>query len=181
MTDAPLLVGLANAGRSRRPAGTPEPVREDPFENARSATRMLRPFLGRAVVKDELDGVRRLASETGKLADALVNGEAPPLHVLNRLAAESLGHAQLRVGQTGALEAGVVWGPGHAAAILARRVVDELGRIDTHRLRRCARAECDLIFYDVSRSGTQRWHSEDPCGWRERQRKRRLGTQAEAA
>ncbi|WP_414710672.1 CGNR zinc finger domain-containing protein [Pseudonocardia sp.] len=43
----------------------------------------------------------------------------------------------------------------------------------SHRLRRCARTACDLLFYDTTRSRTRRWHVEDPCGWRECQHHRR--------
>jgi predicted RNA-binding Zn ribbon-like protein len=74
------------------------------------------------------------------------------------------------------LEAVVVWDSRPAAAALARRVIEELAAIDPVRLRRCARRECSLFFYDSSRSATQRWHSEVPCGWRERQQRRRART-----
>jgi predicted RNA-binding Zn ribbon-like protein len=87
--------------------------------------------------------------------------------------ADCAGQAHLRVTPAGQLEAVVLWESAPAAAVLAGRVIDELGAIDRSRLRVCARPECSLIFYDSSRSGTQRWHSEVPCGWRERQRRRR--------
>ena len=178
MIDAPVLVTLANAGRPRRPAGAREATAEDPFARAEPATRLLRTFLGRVVLAGELDGLRRLAAEAGRIADALDRGSAPPLRGLNRIATESVGHAQALLTPAGALHATVVWEPGPAAAELARLVVDELGGIEPSRVRRCARPECDLIFYDSSRSGTQRWHSEDPCGWRERQRRRRAPREA---
>jgi predicted RNA-binding Zn ribbon-like protein len=56
-----------------------------------------------------------------------------------------------------------------AVAELAHRLVEELGRLDPVRVRHCAREACDLLFYDTTRSRTQRWHSESPCGNRERQ------------
>jgi predicted RNA-binding Zn ribbon-like protein len=49
----------------------------------------------------------------------------------------------------------------------------ELAEIDPTRLRRCQRRECDLLFYDTTRSATRRWHAESPCGIRERQRRHR--------
>jgi predicted RNA-binding Zn ribbon-like protein len=52
-------------------------------------------------------------------------------------------------------------------------VIDELSEVEPTRLRRCARPECSLVFYDVTRSATQRWHDERPCGLRERQRRHR--------
>ncbi|HYB26212.1 MAG TPA: CGNR zinc finger domain-containing protein [Solirubrobacteraceae bacterium] len=33
----------------------------------------------------------------------------------------------------------------------------------------CERPECRLLFYGTTRSATQRWHAESPCGVRERQ------------
>ena len=176
--DAPVLVTLANARRPRRLAGARQATTEDPFANAEPASRLLGTFLGREVVAGELDGLRRLAGEAGRIADNLAQGSAPPLHALNRIANGSVGHAQARLTSAGALHATVVWQPGPAAAVLARLIVEELGAIEPSRLRRCSRPECDLIFYDSSRSGTQRWHSEVPCGWRERQRRRRAPREA---
>jgi predicted RNA-binding Zn ribbon-like protein len=171
--DAPVLVALANAGRARRPPGARLAVAEDPFGRAESATGLVREFLGRPVLAGELDGLSRLAIEAQRIAERLVEGAAPSPKQINRLAADCAGHSQLRSTPGGALEAVVVWDSGPAAAVLARRVIEELGAIEPSRLRRCARPECGLVFYDSSRSGTQRWHSEVPCGWRERQRRRR--------
>ncbi len=173
MTDAPVLVTLANAGRPRRLAGARQATAEDPFARAEPATRLLGTFLGREVLAGELDGLRGLAGEAGRIADSLAQGSAPPLNGVNQTATGSVGHAEARLTPAGAVHATVVWESGPAAAVLARLVVDELGGIEPSRLRRCARPECNLTFYDSSRSGTQRWHSEDPCGWRERQRRRR--------
>lgn len=173
MIDAPVLVALANAGRPRRPVGARRAVSEDPFERAGSATRMLKTFLGRSVDAGELDGLRRLAREAGRIAASVVDGTTPSLRGLDRLAAECTGRAQLHSTPAGGLEAVVLWEAGPAAAVLARRIIEELGGVEPSRLRRCARPECGLVFYDSTRSGTQRWHSEVPCGWRERQRRRR--------
>jgi predicted RNA-binding Zn ribbon-like protein len=171
--NAPVLVAMANAGRPRRPAGARRAVAEDPFERAESATRMLKPFLGRSVDAGELDGLRRLAREAGTLASGVVDGATPSPRGLNRFAAGCTGRIQLRSTPAGGLEAVLLWEAAPADAVLARRIVEELGGIEQGRLRRCARPECGLFFYDSTRSGTQRWHSEDPCGWRERQRRRR--------
>jgi predicted RNA-binding Zn ribbon-like protein len=64
---------------------------------------------------------------------------------------------------------------------LACRIVAELGRLEPARLRHCAREACDLLFYDTTRSRTQRWHSESPCGLRERQDRWRKATGAGSA
>jgi predicted RNA-binding Zn ribbon-like protein len=44
--------------------------------------------------------------------------------------------------------------------------------IDLSRLRQCQRKECDLLFFDTTRSRSQRWHAQNPCGWLERQHRR---------
>jgi predicted RNA-binding Zn ribbon-like protein len=145
----------------------------DPFEHVESATRLLGEYLGRPVANGELAGARKLSREVGRIADGLIDGRAPSFEALNRLASDCVGRPELRVTSAGVLEAGVLWEDRSLATVLARRVIEELGAIEPNRLRRCARPECGLIFYDSTRPGTQRWHSEDPCGWRERQRLRR--------
>ena len=65
------------------------------------------------------------------------------------------------------------WSRATATAALARRVAVELGEIEVTRLKRCERAACNLVFYDTTRSRTQRRHAESPCGNRERQRRYR--------
>jgi hypothetical protein len=173
VTGAPVLVLLANAGRPRRPPGARRAVAEDAFAAAGSATELVGQLLGRPVAVGELDGLRALAREAGRIAESLVRDIAFSPVRLNRVAAGAVGRTELRVTRESGLEAVVVWDSGPAAAALARRVIEELAAVDPVRLRRCARPECSLFFYDSSRSGTQRWHSEVPCGWRERQRRRR--------
>jgi len=58
-------------------------------------------------------------------------------------------------------------------AVLAARVAAELGVADLSRIKECARSECRLVFYDDTRSRTQRWHADAPCGRLERQRRHR--------
>jgi hypothetical protein len=126
---------------------------------------------GRTVISENvsLDGVVQ--------AESLAQGLTPSPVRLNRLAASCVGRTELRVTPESGLDAITVWDSGPAAAALARRVIEELATVDPTRLRCCARPECSLFFYDSSRSGTQRWHSEVPCGWRERQRRRRARTE----
>jgi hypothetical protein len=170
---APVLVELANAGRARRPPGARQAVREDPVDRAGSATEMLDGFVGRPITADELDALIALSAEVAKIAESIIDGRSPVLRTLNRLAAGSPGRAQVQITPDGAYATVVEWDAAPAGSTLARLVVQELGTIDPRRLRRCERPECDLIFYDSSRSGTQRWHSEVPCGWRARQQRRR--------
>ncbi len=173
MTGAPALVVLANAGLPRRPPGARRSVTEDPFADTGSATELVGQLLGRPVGVSELDGLRSLACEAERIAESLVLGLAPSPAPLNRLAARCVGRRELRMTAEGRLDAVIVWDSGPAGAALARQAIEELGAVDPARLRHCARPECSLFFYDSSRSATQRWHSEVPCGWRERQRRRR--------
>jgi predicted RNA-binding Zn ribbon-like protein len=67
------------------------------------------------------------------------------------------------------LRQNLLWEDRSVAAALARRLISELAALQPGRLRQCARPECTLLFYDVTRSRTRRWHAQDPCGWRDRQ------------
>jgi CGNR zinc finger protein len=91
---------------------------------------------------------------------------------LNALASDSQARLRL-VDSCGALRQELLWEDGSSAARLARRLIAELADLDSTRLRKCARPQCTLLFYDTTRSRTRRWHAEDPCGWRERDHSRR--------
>jgi predicted RNA-binding Zn ribbon-like protein len=173
VTDAPLLVALANAGRARRPSGARTRLATDPLANAPGASELLTPFLGRRVTAAELPALRRLQKEASTITNTLIRGATPDPRTLNQLAASCLGQLELQINQTGGTSAAIRWRPAPAAATLARQVIEEVGELDPARLRRCARADCQLVFYDTTRPGTQRWHSESPCGWRERQNRHR--------
>lgn len=170
----PVLVALANARRPRRAPRARQGRVEDPFGDLRLAMELLAPLRPTATVTaDDLAVLARLADEVSEIASALANQRrVPKPRVLNTLAAQVPGHRQLRVGDEG-LTATTEWQPAGISAELARRVIDELGGLDPVRLRECARQECSLVFYDTTRSNTQRWHAEDPCGWYERQTKHR--------
>ena len=103
------------------------------------------------------------------MAEAILADEALDGAELNALAADSTARVELVVTGRGPRRR-LVWTDASLAAALARRLVEELAALDPDRLRRCAGPECDLLFYDTTRSRTRRWHAEDPCGWRERQR-----------
>lgn len=87
---------------------------------------------------------------------------------------------RLDVSEHQALRARLDWNEPTPAATLARTVALELGEIDLARLKRCERPACNLVFYDTTRSSTQRWHAESPCGNRERQRRYRAATRVSA-
>jgi predicted RNA-binding Zn ribbon-like protein len=129
----------------------------------------------RPVAAADLADLRRLQGAAVHAAAAVLAGEALDGAELNALAAGSAARAELVVADGGSRRR-LVWTDASLAAALARRVVEELGALDPDRLRRCARPGCDLLFYDTTRSRTRRWHAEDPCGWRERQRAHRHRT-----
>jgi predicted RNA-binding Zn ribbon-like protein len=54
----------------------------------------------------------------------------------------------------------------------ASRAVGIVNELASGCLRQCQRKECDLLFFDTTRSRSQRWHAESPCGWLERQHRR---------
>lgn len=167
----PTVIALANATRPRRPPGARVATAVDPFASHAAALALVQPLgLSRALGRDELDDLRALASETRTIAEALMGGRRPPsVRTLNRLAARAGATEALQVQPDGTLTVVVHRQADTAVTELAQRLVEELGRLDPMRLRHCAREACDLLFYDTTRSRTQRWHSESPCGNRERQ------------
>jgi predicted RNA-binding Zn ribbon-like protein len=171
---AALVVALANARADRRPVGAPDAVFHDALGNAQAATELLEPFLGRAVDEAELRALRALHRALVPVVDALIDGSPPPLDALNALAARepAIGVLELGSPERG-LRAVIAPKRDSAVARLVFEVVRELGELEPSRLRRCERPQCRLVFYDRTRSGTQRWHAESPCGVRERQRRHR--------
>ncbi|MFI5695855.1 CGNR zinc finger domain-containing protein [Kribbella sp. NPDC051586] len=163
---------LANLGRPRRPARTrtseAEPVLPDP----ETAARQLTGIVDRAVREADLPDLRRLQQAASKAADALVAGRRPDVRQLNILARGATARVELVVADEG-LRQQMVWDDASVVAELARRLIGELATIDPLRIRVCGRDVCTLVFYDTTRSRTQRWHAENPCGWRERQEQRR--------
>jgi predicted RNA-binding Zn ribbon-like protein len=166
------LVVLANLGHPRKPSRAAGQVLEPALPDPHTATRQLRTLLSVPVGDGDLLGLRRLRDIAEAIADAMLRGDQPQVTMLNDLARASAAHVELAVGD-GSVRRQLVWADPSAVAQLARRIIDEVAALDPSRLRRCAREECALVFYDTTRSRTQRWHAEDPCGWRERQSARR--------
>jgi hypothetical protein len=169
----PALVALANLQRPRR--GDTQP--RAPLADARRASQALAGegvAIGR-LTPDALPALARLADAASELADSLALRRPLPrraLDALNELASGSTATVHLEV-RDAALRSCTGWHDRDPAAGLARRVIEELGSTDLSRLLQCQRNECTLLFFDTTRSRTQRWHAEDPCGWLERQRRRR--------
>lgn len=166
------LIGLANLGRPRRPAGATTAAAEPVLPDPATATRQLAPLAAGLVTEADLPSLRQVQQLAVQAATALLSGQAPACAGLNTLASSSTARTELAV-TGGRLHARLVWQDAPAAAALARRLIEELAAADPGRLRRCARPACSLLFYDNTRSRTRRWHAENPCGWRERQQHRR--------
>jgi predicted RNA-binding Zn ribbon-like protein len=173
VTDAALTVALANAQAARRPTHAPVAVPHDALADAASASELLKPFLDDPVDAEELAAVRALQRAVVAIVEALIDGSQPPLDALNARAAEEPVIYALERQPDRRLGASLRPKRASAAATLLVAVIRELSELEPSRLRRCARPECTLVFYDVTRSATQRWHAERPCGLRERQRRHR--------
>jgi predicted RNA-binding Zn ribbon-like protein len=172
--DPRLLLLLANLGRPRRPSGVAVAHAEPILPDATVASAQLADVLDRPVAAADLADLRRLQRASVRAAHAILAREALDCTELNALAAGSCARPELVV-RDGVPRGQLIWTDTSSAAALARRLIEELDALEPGRLRRCARPECDLVFYDTTRSRTRRWHAEDPCGWRERQRVHRRG------
>jgi predicted RNA-binding Zn ribbon-like protein len=174
-THPTVLLLLANLGRPRRPSGVAAAYTEPILPDATSASTQLAPVVDQRVAEADLAGLRRLQRAAVHAAEAMLAGEAPDCAELNTLAAGSSARIELVVTDRTPRRK-LTWTDTSTTAALARRLIDEVNAIEPDRLRQCARPACDLLFYDTTRSRTRRWHAEDPCGWRERQRVHRLST-----
>jgi predicted RNA-binding Zn ribbon-like protein len=169
MPDA--LLGLANLTVPRKPDRGPT-IHSDPLASPGTAAQAL--SLPR-VDASELAGLRELHKTTVRLVEALLSGRpvASQAALLTQLARPSVASVRLDAGDDQTVRATLEWSEPTATATLARRVALELAEIDPTRLKRCKRPACNLVFYDATRSRTQRWHAESPCGNRERYRRYR--------
>jgi predicted RNA-binding Zn ribbon-like protein len=169
------LLVLANLGRPRRPSGAAVARAELILPNPAVASAQLADVVDQPVAAGELADLRRLQRAAVHVAEAILAGEDLDCAEVNALAADSIARVELVVTE-GVPRRQLVWTDTSLATALARRLIEELNALEPDRLRLCARPECDLLFYDATRSRTRRWHAEDPCGWRERQRVHRLRT-----
>jgi predicted RNA-binding Zn ribbon-like protein len=167
------LTLLANLGQPRRPAGASAPQGEPILPDVATASRQLAPLSSWPVTGADLPALRRVQQAAVHAANALLNETPVDCAEISALAHHSTGRIRLSAQADGSLCQRLAWQDFSFSGYLARRLIAELATLDPKRWRRCARAECHLLFYDTSRSRTQRWHSENPCGWRERQRQHR--------
>ena len=178
--NATAVIALANLKRRRRGDTAPRA----PFVNVARARRSL-AAAGLSIddlSREDLPAIERLADAVSELGDCLALRRPPAgraVEVINELASGCTATTQLSV--TGhAVRSDVRWRDPDRVAELARRVIEELGGVDASRLRQCERVECDLLFLDTTRSRSQRWHAENPCGWLARQHRRRSGNRGSA-
>jgi len=171
-----ILLRLANLTVPRKPDRGPT-IHPDPLASPATAAQALGL---RRLDTSQLSALRELHETIVQLVDGLLSGRpvARPAARLTSLARPSIATVRLDVGENRALRAQLKWSEPTPAATLARRVALELAEIDAARLKRCGRPACNLVFYDTTRSGTQRWHAESPCGNRERQRRYRAASRA---
>ena len=175
MTDAALVVALANARAPRRPTHARAAAPHDALADAARARELLEPFVDDPLDRRQLAAIRALQRAVLAIVDALIAGAKPPLTPLNVMAAREPAIYVLERRPDGTLQSTLRPKRTSAVATLVAAVIRELGELEQSRLRRCARTECTLVFYDTTRSATQRWHAERPCGLRERQRRHRTG------
>jgi predicted RNA-binding Zn ribbon-like protein len=170
------LLGLANLTVPRKPGRGPT-IHPDPLASPATAAQALGL---RRLDGCELVALRELHKTTVQLVDGLLSGRpvARPAARLTQLARPSVATVRLVAGDDQTVRAPLEWSEPTATAALARRVAVELGESDVTRLKRCERPACNLVFYDTTRSRTQRWHAESPCGNRERQRRYRAASDA---
>jgi predicted RNA-binding Zn ribbon-like protein len=173
VTSAALVVAIANARAPRRPTHSRRAFAHDALADPGSADDLLNPFLEQPVHEHDLVALRALERAVVPIVDALIDGSPPPLDALNDLAAREPAIRGLVRRPDGGLLITLCPKEPSAGGELLLEVVRELGELEPSRLRRCARPECRLVFYDTTRSETQRWHAERPCGLRERQRRHR--------
>jgi predicted RNA-binding Zn ribbon-like protein len=166
-----ILLTLANLTVPRKPDRGPT-IHPDPLAGRATAAHALGL---RRLDTSQLGALRELHETIVQLVDRLLSGRpvARPAARLTSLAQPSIATVSLDVSKDQTLRAQLKWSEPTPAATLARRVALELAEIDVARLKRCERPACNLVFYDATRSGTQRWHAESPCGNRERQRRYR--------
>lgn len=177
MTPDTLLL-LANLAVPRKPDRGPT-ISPDPLAGPAAAARAL----GLAPLDSaQLSALRELHETIVALVDGLLSGlpVGTPAARLTAVARPSTATVTVDAGDHQTLRAQLEWSDPTPAARLARSVALELAETDLTRLKRCERAACNLVFYDATRSGTQRWHAASPCGNRERQRRYRAAARVSA-
>jgi predicted RNA-binding Zn ribbon-like protein len=151
---------------------TPETLLDQPALGAWLAERF--PEIEPSASEGDLRDAQALQSALARTATAAARGEvagAADLDVINLFAATpdippSLAGGSRQAGRTRARV-------GQALSAIARDSVQLFAPENTERIRECAADDCDLIFYDESRSNNRRWCSMQRCGNRAKVRAHR--------
>src|ERR1700722_405835 len=127
MTDAALVVALANGRAARRPPGARGRVAHDALADASSANELLGQFLAMPISPQELSKVRALQQAVAMMVAALIDGTRAPLDALNALAGQELAICTLAHAAHGDLSAGLRPRHASASATLLFAVIREFG------------------------------------------------------
>lgn len=150
------IVGLLNS----RPHATP--TLPDRLETAESAAEILRPFTPAAhVSQHQLDRVRALRTDLMAVVEATTTADADKAwaELSDHVAEVSL----RQVFSSSGVDLEQVTGDDVVGGItLAVAELVDAGQWT--RVRICANDVCRGVFYDTTRSRTQRWHSYELCG-----------------
>jgi predicted RNA-binding Zn ribbon-like protein len=179
-TTAPTItLKIANSGLARRPSGERRATLDDPFATKDAAAVFLSEidlsYRDNRRVAVSSDVLARLTTWRGalcRLLDTVASGVKPKptdLAIVN--CAESPAKRIKFLTSTMATEEIVL--TEDPVARLSAFCIDELARCDHRRIKKCARPECAMYFYDQTRNRSARWHADDPCGWRSRDERRR--------
>jgi predicted RNA-binding Zn ribbon-like protein len=176
-----LTLKIANSGLARRPSGDRHRTFNDPFAMKEAAGAFLFQIFSHITQRQDLcvalssSALSRLVGWRGalcRLLDAIVLGVKPnpaDLEIINS-AASRVQRVKCLTSILSVEETVLTEDP---VARLSALCIDELSQCDYRRLKKCARQECAMYFYDETRSRSARWHAEDPCGWRSRDERRR--------
>jgi predicted RNA-binding Zn ribbon-like protein len=132
------------------------------------------PEVAQAASEGDLRDARALQSALARAVVAQSQNEpadAADIDVINLFAATpdippSLDGGSRQAGRTRAR-------PAQALSAIARDSIELFAPGNTDRIRQCAADDCDLIFYDESRSNNRRWCSMQRCGNRAKVRAHR--------
>jgi len=176
-----ITLKIANSGLARRPSGDRRATLNDPLAARETAGAFLCEICADAILRDNRPAVlssnvlARLTAWRGalcKLLDTVAAGAQPKpedLDIVNS-AANPAKRIKSLTPTMSAEETILTEDP---VARLSALCIDELARCDPHRIKKCARPECAMYFYDQTRNRSARWHADDPCGWRSRDERRR--------
>jgi predicted RNA-binding Zn ribbon-like protein len=130
--------------------------------------------LDAATTDRDLTDALALRSAIAGIASAIARGESPAeehIDIVNLFAATPdippvLAGGRRQAGRTGARA-------GQALSEVAREAIELFTPAARDRIRECAAEDCEIVFYDESRSNNRRWCSMQRCGNRAKVRAHR--------